>query len=1264
MKVKSKPEPHTGVRQAHLFERIRRSNWQQKFVLFFICIFSLTTYPVSASFLLSQPTTTSTEPQADSTTLPGSDTLSTTASALSSSGTDGVKGAAASAAAGYAASSAQDWLSQFGTAKVKLNVDDNGNWDDSSLDLLLPLYDNQQQLLFTQLGYRAPDGRNTGNFGLGVRVFNLKNWMFGGNVFFDDDFTGKNRRVGAGAEAWTDFLKFGFNTYAGTTDWHTSRDFADYNEKPADGFDVRVDGYLPAYPQLGGKLMYEKYYGDDVALFDKDTLQNDPSAVTVGFNYTPIPLVTAGVDYRRGQDSVDETEFSLNFRYAIGQPWGAQISPDQVAVRRSLAGSRYDLVDRNNEIVLQYKKKQANEALADMQLTTLQDYSPADGATNNTVKVHAVTSDGTAARNAAILWSVSGTGKLSATSGVTDGNGDATVAITDSTAEQVTVSATSGSITRSVPSNFIKSVSSLNLKLTDNNSKADGSDADSGQVTVRDASGNVMSGVQVSWSVDHSAKIVRSDAVTDASGHASIDYTDTRAESVKLTASASGKTESKDSAFVATAAANTISVTMTTDNAQADGVTANVARATVKDSTGKALSGVTVNWATTGSAKLSTGASVTDGNGNATVNLTDTVAESGLTVTATAGDATGTTTTTFVGVQQNIAVEMTTDNSPADGVTPNVARATVTDSTGKALSGVTVNWATTGSAKLAAASSVTDGSGVATVNLTDTVAESGVSVTATTDSAKGSTTTTFKGIQQNVTVEMTTDNSPADGATPNVARATVTDSNGKALPNVTVNWTTTGSAKLAAASSVTDANGNASVNLTDTVAESGLTVTATADNAKGSTSTTFVEIQKTIAVAMTTDNAPADGTTPNVARATVTDSSGKALANVTVNWTTTGSAKLAAASSVTDANGNASVNLTDTVAESNLTVTATAGSAKGSTTASFAAVLDNLTVTTTTDNSPADGMSTDVVNALVTDSTGKALPNVTVNWATTGSAKLAAASSVTDNTGHTEMSLTDTTPETGLTVTATVGEAKGTTQVTFTQLQKDVTVTMKVNNSIADGKAQNIAQVVVLKDNRPVSGATVSWSKDSSNAKNASSPTAYTDSNGIATMVYTDTVAETFNVVATVGNETDKTQSTFVMPEFGPVNLLMPEVTGGKVNYDIALGGSPVVVQHYNGMAAGDQIAVSSNITYDREGKTLDYSAPVHTVTAGEVGQDITIMLPESAMMGVSGTEDGTPNDLAYLNVKGVVTQGDRTQTGTLKYAIDTCRPGTDCQSD
>lgn len=34
-----------------------------------------------------------------------------------------------------------------------------------------------------------------------------------------------------------------------------------------------------------------------------------------------------------------------------------QLDPNEVAARRSLAGSRYDLVDRNNNIVLEYRKK-------------------------------------------------------------------------------------------------------------------------------------------------------------------------------------------------------------------------------------------------------------------------------------------------------------------------------------------------------------------------------------------------------------------------------------------------------------------------------------------------------------------------------------------------------------------------------------------------------------------------------------------------------------------------------------------------------------------------------------------------------------------------------------------------------------------------------------------------------------------------------------------------------------------------------------------
>ncbi|WP_336220730.1 inverse autotransporter beta domain-containing protein, partial [Citrobacter amalonaticus] len=558
---------------------------------------------------------------------------------------------------GAAATSVQEWLNQFGTAQIKLNVDNDGNWDDSSFDFLAPLYDNKKSILFTQLGVRAPDGRTTGNFGVGVRTFYTENWMFGGNVFLDDDFTGKNRRVGFGAEAWTNYLKLAANTYVGTTEWHSSRDFYDYDEKPADGYDLRAEGYLPAYPQLGAKVMYEQYYGDKVALFDKDHLQNNPSAVTVGLNYTPVPLITAAVDYKRGQDSMDDTQFSLNFRYSIGQSWESQISSDQVAIRRSLAGSRYDLVDRNNEIILQYKKKEDGNVLADLTLASIKDNSPADGTTANTAIVHAVTSDGKPVSGAAITWSVTGNARLSTISSVTDSGGNASVNITNTTAEQVTVTATSGALSRATPSAFVQYAASLNLQLTKNNSQADGRDQNAAQVTVKDAAGNPMTGIALTWQTGAEATVVSSDNATDGNGHATIHFSSTTAGTVKLSATALGKTESTNASFIAEVVQN-VAVTMATNDSLANGTTANVAQALVTSASGQPMSGVSVTWSLgTGNATATTPLTVTtNASGIATLNLTDTVAQS-VTVTASAGGKSGNTSATFTAIPvNNVAV--------------------------------------------------------------------------------------------------------------------------------------------------------------------------------------------------------------------------------------------------------------------------------------------------------------------------------------------------------------------------------------------------------------------------------------------------------------------------------------------------------------------------------------------------------------------------------------------------------------------------------
>ncbi len=58
--------------------------------------------------------------------------------------------------------------------------------------------------------------------------------------------------------------------------------------RPMAGMYAQKAGY-PPWPHLGGKLVYEQYYGDEVALFDKDDRQSNPHTITAGLNYTPLP---------------------------------------------------------------------------------------------------------------------------------------------------------------------------------------------------------------------------------------------------------------------------------------------------------------------------------------------------------------------------------------------------------------------------------------------------------------------------------------------------------------------------------------------------------------------------------------------------------------------------------------------------------------------------------------------------------------------------------------------------------------------------------------------------------------------------------------------------------------------------------------------------------------------------------------------------------------------------------------------------------------
>lgn len=269
---------------------------------------------------------------------------------------------AANMARGWASSQASgamtDWLSRFGTARITLGVDEDFSLKNSQFDFLHPWYETPDNLFFSQHTLHRTDERTQINNGLGWRHF-TPTWMSGINFFFDHDLSRYHSRAGIGAEYWRDYLKLSSNGYLRLTNWRSAPELDnDYEARPANGWDVRAEGWLPAWPYLGGKLVYEQYYGDEVALFDKDDRQSNPHAITAGLNYTPFPLMTFSAEQRQGKQGENDTRFAVDFTWQPGSAMQKQLDPNEVAARRSLAGSRYDLVDRNNNIVLEYRKKE------------------------------------------------------------------------------------------------------------------------------------------------------------------------------------------------------------------------------------------------------------------------------------------------------------------------------------------------------------------------------------------------------------------------------------------------------------------------------------------------------------------------------------------------------------------------------------------------------------------------------------------------------------------------------------------------------------------------------------------------------------------------------------------------------------------------------------------------------------------------------------------------------------------------------------------
>ncbi|AOV96134.1 hypothetical protein A9798_03650 [Edwardsiella hoshinae] len=289
----------------------------------------------------------------------------------------------------FANETLRDWLGQQGKGNVNVQFTRHGT---GSADLLLPWYDTENRLLFSQLGGRIDEDRTILNGGIGWRQYIAERWMLGGNAFYDYDASAGNARWGLGLEARTDWLSLSINRYFRLTDWRASSQ-AGYDERPAEGYDTQLKYWLPMMPTLGGELSYEKYFGEGVALSGTgavNALKTSPYTLTTAVNYTPFPLLTLSVGQKMGD--VSETVAKLEFNWRFGLPLAAQLDSANMAMLRSLQGSRYDLVARNYDIVMQYRRQPS----ATLSLPLI------SGVATNRVEVHARVQASAGLRD--VLW--------------------------------------------------------------------------------------------------------------------------------------------------------------------------------------------------------------------------------------------------------------------------------------------------------------------------------------------------------------------------------------------------------------------------------------------------------------------------------------------------------------------------------------------------------------------------------------------------------------------------------------------------------------------------------------------------------------------------------------------------------------------------------------------------------------------------------------------------------------------------------------------
>ncbi|EIP0333821.1 Ig-like domain-containing protein, partial [Escherichia coli] len=567
------------------------------------------------------------------------------------------------------------------------------------------------------------------------------------------------------------------------------------------------------------------------------------------------------------------------------------------------------------------------------------------------------------------------------------------------------------------------------------------------------------------------------------------------------------------------------------DDSVADGAMANTLRVRVTDAFGNALAGQTVSvMADNGAAVASTVTTKPDG----TVEISVTSQTAGISVvTASINNSIQSQNVTFVAdvrTAQIADLVVTQDGSVADGSTANMLRVRVTDAFGNALAGQTVS-VMAGNGATVSPTVTTEPDGTVEISVTSQTAGTSA-VTATINSSSQSRDVTFIAdvrTAQIASLEVTQDNSVADGAMANTLRVKVTDAFGNALAGQTVS-VTVGNGATVAPTAITGPDGTVEISVTSQTAGTSA-VTATINSSSQSRNVTFIADVSTAQIAsleVTQDNAVADGSTENTLRVRVTDAFGNTLAGQTVSVTADNSATVTP-TVITEPDGTVEISVTSQTAGISV-VTASINNSIQSQNVTFVADVRTAQIAdlvVTQDGSVADGATANTLQVKVTDANGNTLAGQTVSVTADNSA-MVALTVITEPDGTVEISVTSQTAGTS-TVTASINSSSLSRNVTFVadvSTAKIADLVVIQDNSVADGAMANTLRMRVTDAfGNTLGGQTVSVTADNSAMV---APTAITGPDGTVEISVTSQTAGTSAVTATINSSSQSRNVTFI----------------------------------------------------------------------------------------------------------------------------------------